>query len=408
MYRILVVDDSALMRKLMCDIINTIQGFQATDVCSDGESAYQYLTSNSYDAISMNMMLPRVSGLEVLKRMQSNNIRVPVVAISSAVKEDQEITVEALESGAVEFVLRPYRLAGPDKLAFTHELEKALHIAVGKPLNEAGPVNMPQESKVVIKTPRVSIPPRKPSTPTAPRPQARTIPTPSVTVPQPQVARPKPAPTPEAKVEPAISISSVVPKPVRSSKYSLIAIASSTGGPQALHTMIPMLPGHLGVPVVIVQHMPKGFTESLAERIDSKSNLRMKEAENGEMLQPDVIYIAPGGRHLEVIENQGKLVARVFDDPPVNNLRPCADVMYESLKALSIDNILCVVLTGMGADGSKGIQSLKTKKNVYVITQSEDTCVVYGMPKATDLLGLSNQSVPITGIANAIVKEIGG
>ena len=209
-------------------------------------------------------------------------------------------------------------------------------------------------------------------------------------------------------MEPAIGSSSVVPKSVKSSKYSLIAIASSTGGPQALHTMLPMLPGHLGVPVVIVQHMPKGFTESLAERIDSKAKLHMKEAENGEVLKPDVIYIAPGGRHLEIIENQGKLVARVFDDPPVNNLRPCADVMYESLKSLSIDNILCVVLTGMGADGSKGIASLKTKKNVYVITQSEDTCVVYGMPKATDLLGLSNQSAPITGIANAIVREIGG
>lgn len=397
MYQILVVDDSALMRKLMCDIINSIQGFQATDVCSDGESAYRSLTANSYDAVTMNMMLPRVSGLEVLKRMKANDIRVPVVAICSAVKEDQDITVEALESGAVEFVLRPYRLAGPDKMSFSRELEKALYVAVGKPMIEAAPVNASQSAKTVIR-------PNRP----APTPSVATIPRPSP-VPNVKAApTPPPTPKPEPKPEAVPSAPAVAPRPARTGKYSLIAIASSTGGPQALHTMLPMLPEHLGVPVVIVQHMPKGFTESLAERIDSKAKLTVKEAEPNEVLLPDHVYIAPGGRHLQVIENQGKLVARVFDDPPVNNLRPCADVMYESLEHLSIDNILCVVLTGMGADGSKGIASLRTKKKLYVITQSEDTCVVYGMPKATDQMGLSNQSAPITGIANAIVKEIGG
>lgn len=384
MYNILVVDDSALMRKLMCDIINSIQGFQAADVCSDGESAYRCLTSNQYDAVTMNMMLPRVSGLEVLKRMKANNIKVSVVAISSTVKEDQDITVEALESGAVEFVLRPYRLAGPDKLTFSQELEKALHVAVGKPYVEASPVNMPKRSVTMVGK-MDTLPSAQPS---EPKPQAPKVEPPKVDVSGPS--------------------KSVAPRPVRTGKYSLIAIASSTGGPQALHTFLPMLPEHVGVPIVVVQHMPKGFTASLADRIDSKAKLTVKEAEPNEILLPDYVYIAPGGRHLQVIENQGKLVARVFDDPPVNNLRPCADVMYQSLESLSIDNILCVVLTGMGADGSKGIASLKTKKKLYVITQSEDTCVVYGMPKATDQMGLSNLSAPITGIANAIVKEIGG
>ncbi|MCR4998848.1 MAG: chemotaxis-specific protein-glutamate methyltransferase CheB [Lachnospiraceae bacterium] len=382
MYNILVVDDSALMRKLMCDIINSIQDFQATDVCSDGESAYRSLTNNQYDAVTMNMMLPRVTGLEVLKRLKENGVAIPVVAISSAVKEDRVLTVEALESGAIECVLRPYRLAGPDKLSFSKELDRALHIAVGKPvMEEAAAVNpMPSVKPVNVK-------------PVVPKP----IPT------QPRV-EPKNV-TPVMPV-PNIPVKSVTPR--ASGRYSLIAIASSTGGPQALHTMIPMLPEHVGIPIVIVQHMPKGFTASLAERIDSKAKLTVKEAENGERLLPDTVYIAPGGRHLQIQENQGKLVARVYDDPPVNNLRPCADVMYESLKDISSDNILCVVLTGMGADGSKGIQSLRTKKKLYVITQSEDTCVVYGMPKATDLLGLSDQSAPITGIANAIVREIGG
>lgn len=160
--------------------------------------------------------------------------------------------------------------------------------------------------------------------------------------------------------------------------------------------------------MVIVQHMPNGFTASLAERLDSKSKLTVKEAEDGEILLDDTVYIAPGGRHLEIMDaSGGRLKARVFDDPPVNNLRPCADVTYESIKQTSINNILCVVLTGMGADGSAGIASLGQKKSIYVITQSEDTCVVYGMPKATDKLGLTNESVPLDGIANAIVKKVG-
>ena len=192
------------------------------------------------------------------------------------------------------------------------------------------------------------------------------------------------------------------------SEIKLIALACSTGGPQALHTVIPILPEKIGVPIVIVQHMPNGFTASLAERLDSKSKLTVKEAEDGEILLDDTVYIAPGGRHLEIKDaSGGRLKARVFDDPPFNNLRPCADVTYESIKHTSIDNILCVVLTGMGADGSAGIASLGQKKSIYVITQSEDTCVVYGMPKATDKLGLTNESVPLDGIANAIVKKVG-
>ncbi len=187
----------------------------------------------------------------------------------------------------------------------------------------------------------------------------------------------------------------------------LIALACSTGGPQALHVLLPMLPAHIGAPMVIVQHMPNGFTASLAERLNTKSAVTVKEAEDQEELLMDHVYIAPGGRHLEVVESGGKQIFRVFDDPPVNNLRPCADVMYESLRSSSYDQILCVVLTGMGADGSAGIASLGQKKPIYVITQSEETCVVYGMPKATDKLGLSNESLPLEHIANAISKKMG-
>lgn len=195
----------------------------------------------------------------------------------------------------------------------------------------------------------------------------------------------------------------------KASKFGIIALACSTGGPQALHTLIPMLPEHLGVPMVILQHMPSGFTNSLAERLDNMSKIKVKEATNGELLLPDVVYIAQGGKHFEVdTDRSGNLISKVYDGPPINNLRPNADVMYKSLIDTNIDKVLCVVLTGMGSDGAKGIEALKEKKEIYCITQNEETCVVYGMPRAVELNGLSDASVPLNKIAQTISKKLGG
>ena len=195
----------------------------------------------------------------------------------------------------------------------------------------------------------------------------------------------------------------------KASKFGIIALACSTGGPQALHTLIPMLPEHLGVPMVILQHMPSGFTNSLAERLDNMSKIKVKEATNGELLLPDVVYIAQGGKHFEVdTDRSGNLISKVYDGPPINNLRPNADVMYKSLIDTNIDKVMCVVLTGMGSDGAKGIEALKEKKEIYCITQNEETCVVYGMPRAVELNGLSDASVPLNKIAQTISKKLGG
>ncbi len=195
----------------------------------------------------------------------------------------------------------------------------------------------------------------------------------------------------------------------KATKYGIIALACSTGGPQALHTLLPMLPEHLGVPMVVLQHMPSGFTRSLAERVDGMSKLTVKEATDKEVLLPDTVYIAQGGKHLEIgMNSSNKLIAKVYEGPPINNLRPNADVMYESLIDTSVESILCVVLTGMGSDGAKGIAELKEKKDVYCITQNEQTCVVYGMPRAVEEAGLSDVSVPLKQIAETISKKLGG
>lgn len=185
-------------------------------------------------------------------------------------------------------------------------------------------------------------------------------------------------------------------------------IASSTGGPKALHTLIPMLDKNLDAPVVIVQHMPQGFTASLASRLNECSDITVTEAKHGEYLQKGHVYLAKGGKHLEVRQNDsGLFYLQENEDEPINGLRPCADITLQSLKQIKIDSILCVVLTGMGADGYLGIKELKKVHNVYAIAQTKESCVVYGMPKAIVEHGLADKVLPLEQISKEINKIAG-
>ena len=188
----------------------------------------------------------------------------------------------------------------------------------------------------------------------------------------------------------------------------LIMIASSTGGPKALHTLIPMLDNKLDAPVVIVQHMPQGFTASLASRLNECSSITVTEVVDGEILQKGHVYLAKGGKHLEVKQNErGLLYFKENIDEPINGLRPCADITLRSLKQIKLDSILCVVLTGMGADGYLGIKELKQVHNVYTIAQTKESCVVYGMPKAIVEHNLADKILPLEKISNEIIKIAG-
>lgn len=187
----------------------------------------------------------------------------------------------------------------------------------------------------------------------------------------------------------------------------IVAIASSTGGPKALQSLIPELPANLNAPVLIVQHMPAGFTEALAGRLDSLSEVSVKEAQEGDVLEKGHVYLSRGGRHMKTRQMTGKQVIHYTDEPPREGVRPCANYMYEALKDSSYDEIICVVLTGMGADGTEGIRNLKEAKKVTVIAQDEETCVVYGMPRSVSIAGLADREIPLTQIANEIIKNVG-
>lgn len=351
---ILVVDDSALMRRVLCDIINTDSIFQAADVCRDGLEAYEKLKTTKYDAVVLDINMPRMDGLELLEKLQQEHISATVIVVSTTTSA--EATMLAMERGAVDFVAKPYNIIEAKGEEFKRELLGVL-TAVLKSGNA---------ERIFSNADRT--------------PVKRT-----------------PGPKPAAPVRTA-----------GSAGRKLIALACSTGGPKALQSVIPFLPANMDAPMVLVQHMPKGFTKSMAERLNEISEVSVKEAEEGDILKKGWVYVAPGGKHMEVVKTaDGGHRIHLNEEPAIGGLRPCANVTYESLRTSGFDKIVCVVLTGMGADGTKGILSLRETKPLHVIAQNAQTCVVYGMPKAIADAGVVDDVVPLTEVAPTIIKNVG-
>ena len=354
--KILVVDDPGLMRRVICDIINSEETFQATDVCRDGLEAYEKLKTTKYDGVALDVNMPKMDGLQLLERLQKEGIKVTVVMVSTATTQDAEVTIRALELGAVDFVNKPTNVIEAKGEDFKKEVLKVFAAAMAT-----------QESSKE-------------------RRQAMTF--------TPRPAEKKP-------------IVAKTPRPVKGGS-KIVALACSTGGPKALQSVIPYLPANLDAPMVLVQHMPAGFTKSMADRLNDISPIRVKEAEDGEVLQKGCVYVAPGGKHMEVKKNaDGSHRIAYSDIPAIGGLKPCANITYDSLRDCGYDQIICVVLTGMGADGTNGIISLAGKKAVYVIAQDAATSVVYGMPKAIAEAGMADEVVPLTEIAKSITKNTG-
>lgn len=350
---ILVVDDSALMRRVICDIINTDSTFQATDFCRDGLEAYEKIKTGRYDAVVLDVNMPRMNGLELLEKLQEDKIKATVIMVSTATVKDAEVTILAMELGAVDFVTKPTNVIEAKGEAFKKDLLSVLSAVLKTQ-------SMTRSAKTAVSE------------------------------------EPKPHRRPVRQAAPS------------GKGGKLVALACSTGGPKALQSVIPFLPGNLNAPVVLVQHMPAGFTKSMAERLDELSKVSVKEAENGDILQKGCVYVAPGGKHIEVAKTPDGRHTIVFNDmPAIGGLKPCANIMYDSLRKCGYSEIVCVVLTGMGADGTKGILSLEREKPIHVISQNAETCVVYGMPKAIYEAGVVDEVVPLKEVAPTITKRVG-
>ena len=358
---ILVVDDSALMRRVICDIINTDSTFQATDVCRDGLEAYEKLKKNKYDGVVLDINMPRMNGLELLERLQKERIKATVIMVSTMTTKDAEVTILAMELGAIDFVTKPDNVIEAKGDKFKKRLLEVLN--------------------AVLKTEQF----RRSSSLTTGLTGRTTAAVPTRTA----------APATRSAVNNV------------KSRNKIVALACSTGGPKALQSVIPFLPKNLDAPMVLVQHMPAGFTKSMADRLNETSVIKVKEAEDGDVLQKGVVYVAPGGKHMEVKKTGAGHVISLNNMPAIGGLRPCADITYDSLKQSGFDQIVCVVLTGMGADGTKGILSLEKSKPIYVISQDAESCIVYGMPKAIAEAGVVNEVVPLDKVASTITKNVG-
>jgi len=355
MKKILVVDDSALMRRVICDIINQDERFRVVSIARDGKEALDLLTKNTYDAVVLDVNMPNMGGLELLKELRNRKLSVRVMMASTDTKEGARTTMDALELGALDFVHKPSNVSDCRMETFQTQLLRTLEITT---LSKLPVYDKPVTAESIDKTRHVT---------------------------------------------------ELVKKRSASIKGNkIVAIASSTGGPKALHSVVTRLPKNLRAPVVLVQHMPAGFTHSLAERLNSVSEITISEGVEGEVLEDGHVYIARGGLHMNVVSKLGgKYMLRYSDEPAREGVKPCANYMYESLRTSSFDEIVCVVMTGMGADGTKGIQNLKEKKKVHVIAQEQSTCAVYGMPRSIVQSGLADQVVPLDQIAQEIIMNVG-
>lgn len=360
MKKILVVDDSALMRRVLCDIINSDKRFHVEDRATNGLEAFDLLSRKTYDAVVLDVNMPKMNGIELLRELQKFKISARVMMASTATSQGAKVTLDALELGAVDFIHKPDSASDCRGDAFKEHLLEVLAVVA--------------ESRAELSVQKV------------PRPLKR-----------------EPAALPVKKAEtPARALAGVTGR-------KLVAIASSTGGPKALQSVIPRLPKDLQAPVLVVQHMPKGFTASLADRLNTLSSVTVREAEEGDVLENGCVYLSMGGRHMNVATGaSGRYTIHYTDEPPREGVKPCANYMYESLGDSRFDEVVCVVMTGMGADGTQGISNLKSKKKLQVIAQEQSSCVVYGMPKSIVTAGLADQIVPLDQIAQAIIAKVGG
>ena len=398
--KILIVDDSALMRRVFCDIINSDDRFEVVNTATDGAEGFKYLCSKEYDAVVMDVYMPRMTGLQLLEEMQKSHVSARVMMASTTTGEGAQETLDALTLGAIDFIKKPENVAHARDDSFSKRFLDILYIVSNAPMPKFTGVTLQGDGKKARSfTKRYDV-----NFHTTAEQLANNRNMTSVGV-NSTVA--KQAGKTEFSHRVTGDLNVTLRKVEHRGRNRVVAIASSTGGPKALQDVIPYLPKNLPVPVVLVQHMPKGFTKTLAERLNELSQVEVCEAAEGMILKNGHVYIAPGGSHLKVVKKGSFHQITLSDEPTREGVKPCANYMYESLAECDYDEVICVVMTGMGADGTTGIKNLTNKKQTYIIAQDQETCTVYGMPKAIAATGLVSEVVPLTQIADQITKNVG-
>jgi len=357
----LIVDDSIIYRKILSEVVNNIPELTLSGTAASGVIALKKMAQTKADLILLDINMPEMDGIETLKKIKEQFSETTVVMISGVNTQDTESTIKALEIGAIHFIKKPDGNNAQENFNY-----------------------LVDELKYVIRLINLRRSYKKPSIAS----------TAGVVE---KIKR-------EDKEQVIVSIKkepSFIP-----TRFSVVAIGVSTGGPEALNRVIPQIPQDFPIPVLIVQHMPPFFTKSLADSLNRKSKIKVVEAQDNQIAEPKTVYIAPGGKHMTVQWINNQHIIKLNDDPPENSCKPSVDVLFRSVANAYKDmGILCVILTGMGSDGCEGVKACK-KTYCMCITQSEKTCVVYGMPKAVDDEGLSDISLPLDEIASYIISKV--
>jgi two-component system chemotaxis response regulator CheB len=339
--RVLVVDDSAFVRRALTRMLNADADIEVVGAAADGEEGLAKARQLDPDLVTLDVEMPRMGGLECLRRLMHEN-PLPVLLLSSHTRDGADVTLRGLELGALDFVDKSSVHGNMSLLELAEELRQKVRALAGTRRERA----------------------------------------PGVWVAPPPVSPPRVG-----------------------GGTQLVAIGTSTGGPPALQAVIPRLPPGLTSAVLIVQHMPVGFTRSLAERLDARSALRVREAEDGESITPGQVLIAPAGRHMKV-RKRGGSVKIVLDEEPHGSLhRPSIDVLMSTVARVYGAGALGILLTGMGADGVEGLRAIRAAGG-RTLAESEETCVIYGMPKAAVEAGVVQRSVPLGRVADAILAAV--
>jgi two-component system chemotaxis response regulator CheB len=367
---VLVVDDSALMRNLISKMVEATPGLAVAEKAMNGIFALQKIPRVNPDIIVLDLEMPEMNGIEFLKERKKQGITIPVIILSSIARRGAEITMEALALGASDFIQKPSGSVSED----IHTVKDTL---VGMLLGYGGQYRRSQGKKA-------------PPADLAKKPEAS-----SSLVGAHKIA------SALGSILPATGTAKA-PTPLRKpGKTEIIALGISTGGPDALRVVFSKLDADLKQPILVVQHMPAGFTAEFAKSLDRICPLDVKEAEDGDAIQPGRILIAPGNKHLEVERKAAASVVRLSDAPQVSGHRPSADVLFASVAMAYTNHVLGVIMTGMGRDGALQLGTIY-KEGGRTLGQDEASAVVYGMPRVAFELGHVMEQVPLDKMASRI------
>lgn len=380
--RVLVVDDSNFFQHRLKDLINEHPNLKVVGIASNGREAVEKAADLNPDIITMDYEMPIMDGVTAIKQIMANR-KVPILMFSSLTYEGAKVTLDALAAGALDFIPKDFAEVSRNSAALKKKLHERLITLAG----------------VLVRMPGATVPNLKPATtPAAPAPtptspasgtsalaRATSIPLSGSATP---VAKPaaSPADTYRLKKQP-----------------KLLIIGASTGGPVALTEVLTPLPANFPLPIVLVQHMPENFTKAFAERLNKQCHIRVREAVDGDLLEPGLALLAPGGKQL-MLDKRGGCVRIISDDDRVN-YKPSLDITFGSAANAYGDKVLGVVLTGMGSDGCQGARLLK-EAGSSLWSQDEESCVIYGMPMAVAKAGLTDKVLSLGEIGPRLVKEV--